>query len=213
MQRALDKIDIEHKIVTHPYEGDNYEDHALIKVMKYPNVLMKSPLPNQAVSRTPGFMRTGCFKEKTEVEPAIQSDKDERFDPSKRHFMSVSLNKDNGDTIPYIDPKEESVIKAFIKDTIKENWNWTTARFYTVDQAVNGVRKVGSRPIDIHSSAGLPYKLRPGVEGKQPFIRWSDEQQRYIIKEEVYNAVEFKEDLFRNGIVSTDFKLSANLSI
>nr|WPR17961.1 MAG: RNA-dependent RNA polymerase [Owegonang virus 2] len=207
IKKALQQIPEEEKIVTFPYQGEYVDCHELQSVLKYDKVLMKSPITNQAVSKTLGFMATGCFKDKIEVEPAIQSRSDIRFDPSKRHFMEVSLNKDNGDVVPFIRTEEEVKMKEFIKTTMKENWNWQSVRLYSTEQAVNGVRKTGSRPIDIHSSAGLPYKLRAGVQGKQPFIRYSDEQQRYIIKEELLSNVAYKKSLFKMGLVSQDMKL------
>lgn len=207
LRNAMEKFEDAAKIVTFPYEGDYIEHHELVDVLKYEDVLMKSPIQSQAVSRAPGFMKTGCFNDYVDSEPAIQSSSDVRCDPTKRHFMEVSLNKDNGDMIPFITPSEELDMIGFIKEIIKENWNWQTVTLYTTEQAVNGVKKVGCRPIDIHSSAGLPYKLRPGVEGKQPFIRWSEEQQKYIIKQEILDDVSYKESLFKCGIVSKDLKM------
>nr|WAY26508.1 MAG: hypothetical protein [Fish-associated picorna-like virus 4] len=207
LRTAMEKFEDKAKIVTFPYEGDYIEHHELVDVLKYDDVLMKSPVVNQSVSRAPGFIKTGCFTDYVDSEPAIQSSNDVRCDPTKRHFMEVSLNKDNGDMIPYITLSEEMDMIGFIKEIIKENWNWQTVSLYTTEQAVNGVKKVGCRPIDIHSSAGLPYKLRSGVEGKQPFIRWSEEQQKYIIKQEILDDVNYKESLFKCGIVSKDLKM------
>jgi len=207
LRTGLKQFKPEELIKTYPYEGEYLEHHALINVMKYDNVLMKSPIPNQSVSKALGFQETGCFVDKVDVEPAIQAETDKRFDPTKRHFMAVSLNKDNGDLIPFITLEEEKEMQKYIESTIKEGWDWTSISLYTTEQAVNGVRKVGSRPIDIHSSAGLPYKLRQGVIGKQPYIRWSEEQQKYIIMEEIKEDVNFKESLFKEGSTSRDFKV------
>nr|UBJ26277.1 hypothetical protein 3 [Sichuan mosquito picorna-like virus] len=204
---TLRKIPEEDRIQTHPFDGDYLVEHELSSVIKYPHTLMVSPINNQSVSKSLGYSPTGCFVDKIESEPAIQSDKDHRIVPGLRHHMQVSLNKDNGDSRPYISIEEEKIAIRFATALLKENWNWQTVRLYTVEQAVNGVKKNGSRPIEIHTSAGWPYKERKGVIGKQPMIVWSEEQQRYITKKEILDDVSYKKSLFKSGITSRDYKV------
>jgi hypothetical protein len=184
-------------------------DHGMVRkqVFKYPQFVYESPIPNQSISRSPGFRFTGKFPERVCSYPAIQSPMDERNLKSPRHFLQVSMNKSNGDVVPFFTQEQETLLIKAVKKTFKQGWAWETASLYTIEQAIRGVKKPGSKSINIDGCIGLPYKLEKGINGKRPYIQWSEDQQQLVIKGELIQNIETKMLLLEQGNDKHHFKL------
>jgi hypothetical protein len=165
------------------------------------------------IGTSPGFKKSpvyGVFP--VESEPAIQSDKDPRIPKGERHFLKVSLNKYNGDTSFFITKQQEKQMLYFIEKIYKNHFYLIipTLRVYTPREAITGIRMIGSTPINYHSSAGLPYSLEPGVKGKTPFIRFSEEHKSIYVQDRVYFDTEYMEESYLRGKVPYNTKSEYN---
>jgi hypothetical protein len=165
---------------------------------------------DRSISETSGFARTPIFGVfDVETEPAILNSKDRRIPEGARHPLKVSLNKSNGFSPPYIsDEEREFAISALVRHYEKQfPFFIRSLRIYDTRDAIRGTKEIGSTPINIHSSAGLPYADQPGVSGKQPFIRYDQEQKTYVIQDVVYKDVQLYEHLYSTGYIPENMKL------
>lgn len=185
------------------------EDHHLYHVFEDKETLIQAS-KDRSISETSGFAKTPIHGEfPVESEPAILNAADKRIIPGSRHPLQVSLNKSNGKEQPYISQEEkEFMIKSLVYHFEKQFGLVTrTLRVYDTAQAITGTREFGSVPINIHSSAGLPYSEMPGVVGKQPFIKVNLEKRSYDIQQLVFDDVETYELQYQNCRIPPNIKL------
>jgi hypothetical protein len=209
LNEGLKHFPIADKVIPTICNEVSYASHPMVQagVFKYPDRVYKSPIEDQSISRSPGFALTGKFTEFISSFPAIQSPKDPRNINGTRHFLAVSLNKANGDKVPFINPVEEEFMIKRILKSLKVGWNWQSASIYTPEEAIRGVKKPGSRPINLDGCAGIPYKLQKGMRGKRPLIEWSEDEQQIVIQGSVINNVQNKVLLLSKGRDTGYFKL------
>lgn len=210
LDEGLSRMPKKHRFVTTSLQGTPLpEDHHLYQVFEDKETLIKAP-KDRSISETSGFAKTpihGYFP--VESEPAILNAADKRIPLGARHPLQVSLNKSNGKEQPYISPEERDfMIKSLVYHFEKQFGLVTrTLRVYDTAQAITGTREFGSVPINIHSSAGLPYSEMPGVVGKQPFIKVNLEKRSYDIQQIVFDDVENYELQYQNCRVPPNIKL------
>lgn len=210
IQRAAEKFPPSSRIITPEKDLVKLKSsHRLYDVFDLKENLFESPIRSQAVSESLGFIPTqihGCVP--VETEPAIQHINDSRISPGARHFLSVSLNKTNGFHEPFFTLKEEKFMKNFLRDTyVRYVPQVGQVRTLTTQDAIKGVKMMGSTSINTKSSAGLPYKLEKGVVGKSPFIKFNDVQKTWEIQQRVFEEVERYESLYHSGRTPNDFKM------
>lgn len=210
IETAMKKFPEASKIITPEKELVELKgDHQLYDVFDLKENLFESPIRSQAVSESAGFMPTkihGCVP--VETEPAIQHANDPRIPDGARHFLKVSLNKTNGYHEPFYTLKEEKFMKEFLRNTyVRYVPQVGRVRVLNTSDAIKGQKLMGSTRINTKTSAGLPYKLQRGVNGKAPFIRFNDSQKSWEIQQFVFEEVERYEKIYRDGFTPNDFKM------
>jgi len=205
---ALGKIKKEFQITTVPYEGEILTDHELCNVFDN-QVIRRSPYPNQAVSRDPGFSKTPLYGlVNCETEPAIQTIKDPRIPPGSEHFLKVALNTSAGKVNSVFTKEEENWCEEFLLAQYRTSVpNLSKVRLYTNIQTITGIRSPGSTSMDLSTSCGLPYKLEQrGHVGKAPFITFNPVTSTYSIQERLLSDIAHMEEMYVNGRVSYNLK-------
>lgn len=210
LMKAAEKFPSASKIITPEKDLPQLKaSHRLYDVFDLKENLYESPIRSQAVSESSGFMPTeihGCVP--VETEPAIQHVKDPRIPPNARHFLQVSLNKTNGYHEPFYTLQEEKFMKEHLRATyVKYVPQVSHVRVLTTQEAIKGVKLMGSTSMNTKSSAGLPYKLEKGVVGKSPFIKFNDQHKTWEIQQRVFEEVERYESLYHNRRTPNDFKM------
>nr|WNM95087.1 MAG: hypothetical protein [Elmago virus] len=210
LERALKHFDTREKLEVCHYQGTNIsEQHELYNVFDFPENVYNSD-KDRSISSGSGFARTPIFGVfPVETEPAIQRADDRRIPEGARHYLKVSLNKSNGQNQPTIAEEERSFMKKALVRHYEQQFSFhiRTLRIYDTLDAVRGTKEFGSVPINIHSSAGLPYSEAPGVRGKMPYIRYDNEQKTYIVQEKILDDVKYYEHLYTTGLIPQNLKL------
>ncbi|APG77437.1 hypothetical protein 3 [Hubei picorna-like virus 82] len=210
LDMALQSFAVPQKLEVCHYQGKQLpETHEYYKVFDFPeNVCLADK--DRSINETRGFAKTPIFGVFTvETEPAILNSADPRIPEGARHPLKVSLNKSNGQNPPYISEEERDfMVKSLIQHYEKQlSYPIRTIRIYNTLDAIRGTKEMGSVPINIHSSAGLPYADMPGVSGKRPFIRYDEEQKTYVVQDRIINDVKLYEHLYKSGIIPQNMKL------
>jgi len=210
LEKTLAKIPKAQKIVTVSSNAERLsEEHRLYDVFDYKEELYASPYPSQDISKNSGFRKSpihGTFE--VESEPAIQDVRDSRQPEGARHHMKVSLNKSSGKNMPSFSAEEEKFMKNILYNTyVKYVPGLSKVMIYNVKQAVTGIKMQGSTSINTKTCAGLPYKLWPGVKGKEPLLKYDSHYNSWNISEVVFQEVDYYLDHYNNAQVPYNLKL------
>lgn len=180
----------------------------LLSVFDYKQEVYDSPIQNQAVSRSLGFVKSpihGAFE--VESVPAIQDHRDTRQPEGARHHLQVSLNKTNGEEEIFITKDERDFMKRFAKANFKKYVpGLAQLRVFNYKQSIMGIRAQGSSSINTKTSPGLPYKLEKGVKGKAPFIKYDEVYKNWDIQQRVFDDCDMYMDKYESHQIPFNFK-------
>lgn len=210
LEKAIKKFPIEARIETVPKDGFVVPiSHELSPVFKYNDEVYESPFQSQAISRSLGFKKSiihGVFP--VETHPAIQDVRDVRVPEGARHFLEISLNKTNGEKDPYFTQLEEKFMCNYLNSLYIKYVNGVShVRIFNVNQAIIGIKSMGSTAINTKTCAGLPYKLEKGVVGKKPFIGFNERTKTWQIQDRVYSEVDIYKQTYLAGHIPHNYKL------
>jgi hypothetical protein len=181
----------------------------LLPVFDYKHEVYDSPIHNQGVSKSLGFVKSpihGVLP--VESIPAIQDYRDSRQPEGARHHLYVSLNKTNGEVEPYFSKDDKDFMRNFAKANIKKHVpGLSQLRLYNYKQSICGIRAKGSASINTKTSPGLPYKLEKGVQGKSPFIKYNETYKNWDIQQRVYDDCDMYMDKYESEQIPFNYKV------